>query len=61
MKPTAKVLTDIFGYKLLKQEGNFYRFITDAIENAAIVDIIEEPNGKPGIGAGGTNHHVLSG
>jgi glyoxalase family protein len=58
VKPTAEVLTEIFGYKLLKQEGNFYRFVTDAIENAAIVDIIEEPNGKPGIGAGGTNHHI---
>ena len=58
MKPTAKVLTDVFGYKLLKQEGNFYRFVTDAIENAAIVDILEDPTGKPGIGAGGTNHHV---
>ena len=58
MKPTAKILTDIFGYQLLKQEGNIYRFFTDTIENAAIVDIMEEPNGKPGIGAGGTNHHV---
>ena len=28
--PTATILTDIFGYKLLKQEGNRYRFITDA-------------------------------
>ena len=58
MKSTAKVLTDVFGYKLLKQEGNFYRFVTDAIDNAAIVDIFEVPTGKPGIGAGGTNHHV---
>lgn len=58
MKPTAEVLTDIFGYKLLKQEGNNYRFITDAIESANIVDIIEEPDGKPGIVAGGTNHHI---
>ena len=58
VKPTAKVLTDIFGYKLLKQEGNIYRFVTDSVENAAIVDIIEEPNGEPGIGGGGTNHHV---
>ena len=58
VKPTAGVLTDIFDYKLLKQEGNFYRFVTDAIENSAIVDIIEEPNGKPGILAGGINHHV---
>jgi len=52
------VLTDIFGYKLLKQDGKHYRFITDAIDNASIVDIIEEPMGKPGIVAGGTNHHV---
>ena len=58
VKPTAEILTDIFGYKLLKQEGNFYRFVTDAIENAAIVDIIEDAKGKPGIVAGGTNHHV---
>ncbi len=58
MKPTSKVLTEVFGYKLLKQDGNFYRFVTDAIENAAIVDIFEDPTGKPGIGAGGTNHHV---
>jgi len=55
---TARVLTDIFGYTLLKQEGNRYRFITDAIETANIVDIIEEPNGEHGITAGGTNHHV---
>jgi glyoxalase family protein len=58
VKPTAKVLTDIFGYRLLKQEGNFYRFVTDAVVNAAIVDIFEDANGKPGVGAGGTNHHV---
>ena len=55
---TAKVLTDIFGYKLLTQEGNRYRFITDAVESANIVDIVEEPNGERGINAGGTNHHV---
>lgn len=58
MRPTAKVLTDIFGYKLLMQEGNYYRFVTDAVDNAAIVDILEDANGKPGVGAGGTNHHV---
>jgi glyoxalase family protein len=52
------VLTDIFGYKLLQQDGNCYRFITDSVENAAIVDIIEEPAGKPGNVAVGTNHHV---
>jgi len=55
---TAKVLTDIFGYKLLSQEKNRYRFITDAIDTANIVDIVEEPDGQRGINAGGTNHHV---
>jgi glyoxalase family protein len=55
---TAKILTDIFGYKLLTQEGNRHRYITDAIETANIIDLVEEPNGQRGINAGGTNHHV---
>ncbi len=55
---TAKVLTDIFGYAQFKQEGNRYRFTTDAIETAAVVDIVEDAQGKPGVGGGGTNHHV---
>jgi glyoxalase family protein len=55
---TARILTDIFGYKLLTQEGNRYRFITDAVDTANVVDIVEEPNGERGINAGGTNHHV---
>jgi glyoxalase family protein len=42
----------------LQQEGNRYRFITDAIEGAAVVDIIEAPNMAHGKGAAGTNHHV---
>jgi glyoxalase family protein len=58
MAPTARVLTDILGYRLLKQEKNHYRFITDSVANAAIVDVTEEPLGKPGVGAGGTNHHI---
>lgn len=56
--PTASILTDVFGYKLLKQEGNRYRFVTDAIEGASVVDIIEAPGTSPGRGAAGTNHHV---
>jgi glyoxalase family protein len=55
---TANVLTAIFGYKLLSQEGNRYRYRTDAIDTANIVDIMEDPNGVSGINAGGTNHHV---
>jgi glyoxalase family protein len=58
IEPTAKVLTDIFGYRLLKQEDNNFRFVTDTVPTAAIVDIAEHRNGKPGVVAGGTNHHV---
>jgi glyoxalase family protein len=58
IEPTVEILTDILGYKLLKQEGNRYRFITDAIENASIVDIIETPGLGRGINSAGTNHHV---
>ncbi|NTS39914.1 ring-cleaving dioxygenase [Flavisolibacter sp. BT320] len=56
--PTAKVLTDVLGYRYLTAEDNRKRFITDAIGTANIVDIAEDPNGKPGINAAGTNHHV---
>jgi len=48
VEPTAKVLTDIFGYKFLTQEGNRYRFVTEANATANIVDIVEEPNGNYG-------------
>ena len=57
-EPTARVLTDIFGYTFVSQEGNRYRYKTDAVETANIVDIVEEPNGVRGVNAGGTNHHV---
>ncbi len=55
---TAEILTGVLGYKLLKQDGNRYRFITDAIETAAIVDIAELPQLPAGYNAAGTNHHI---
>lgn len=55
---TAEILTDIFGYRLLAQEGNRYRFITDTVDTASIVDLLEIPDGKSGKNAAGTNHHV---
>jgi len=58
MEPTSKILTEIFGYRFLKQEGNRFRFITDANATANIVDIVEDPGGTYGHNAGGTNHHV---
>lgn len=58
IEATAKVLTDIFGYRLVAQEGNRYRFQTDAVPEAALVDLLEEPEGRVGRNAAGTNHHV---
>jgi glyoxalase family protein len=58
IEPTASVLTDILGYKLLSQEGNSYRYITEAVNNAAIIDLHHSPAEPAGINAGGTNHHI---
>lgn len=56
--PTATILTDILGYQFQEQEGNRHRFVTDAIPEASIVDLIESPKESAGKGGGGTNHHV---
>jgi glyoxalase family protein len=58
MKATADVLTDILGYKLTEQHVNRHRFITDAVEQAAVVDLVEAPHERRGDVAGGTVHHV---
>ncbi|RKR05021.1 glyoxalase family protein [Flavobacterium sp. 90] len=58
IKATAAILTEIFGYKLIDQDVNRYRYATDAVENAAIVDLVELPEEKRGLGANGTVHHV---
>jgi glyoxalase family protein len=58
IEETAKVLTDILGYRLQSQEGNRYRFATDAIDTANIIDLLEEPDGKAGRNSAGTNHHI---
>jgi glyoxalase family protein len=55
---TARVLADIFDYTLAKQDGNRYRYVTAAVKNAGIVDLVEMPSMGRGINAGGTIHHV---
>lgn len=55
---TAKVLTDIFDYAPLKQEGNRHRYITRAVDHASIVDLLEVPDENHGVNAGGTIHHI---
>ncbi|REC42119.1 ring-cleaving dioxygenase [Chryseobacterium pennipullorum] len=56
--PTMKVLTDILGYDLQKQEGERYRLATNAIDTANLVDIIENDKIPAGRNAAGTNHHI---
>lgn len=58
MEGTKKILTDVFGYRLSATEVTRSRFITDAVENAAIVDIVELKDEKRGHVANGTVHHV---
>jgi len=58
MDATAKILTDVFGYKLLEQHVNRFRFVTDAVDNAAIVDLVEVAGEVAGHVAGGSVHHV---
>ena len=58
IKPTAAILTEIFGYKLIDQDVNRYRYATTAVENAAIVDLVELTDEKRGHVANGSVHHV---
>ena len=58
IKATAAILTEIFGYKLINQDVNRYRYATKAVENAAIVDLVELADEKKGHVANGSVHHV---
>jgi glyoxalase family protein len=58
MQPTADILTGVFGYKLLEQNVNRFRFVTDAVDDAAIVDLVEVAGEVAGHVAGGSVHHV---
>lgn len=53
---TQRVL-ELLGYVQTAQEGTRFRFATDAIDTANIIDIVEI-NGARGVNAGGTIHHI---
>jgi glyoxalase family protein len=55
---TAEVLTTIFGYTLLEQHGNRFRYATDTVPGAALVDLVEVPGQARGHVAAGSVHHV---
>jgi len=58
IEKTAEILTDIFGYKLQEKQVNRSRFVTDTVEVANIVDLVEAPGEMAGHVAGGSVHHV---
>lgn len=58
IQPTAAILTDVFGYKLEQENVNRYRFTTDTIDTANVVDLVEAAGEKAGHVAGGSVHHV---
>lgn len=55
---TAAILTGIFGYTFQSKDGSHSRYVTDAVPTANVIDLLESPNGAPGVNAGGTNHHI---
>lgn len=58
LDPTANVLTDLLGYQQVAEEGNRYRFATDTVDSANIIDILVDPNAGRAINTAGTNHHI---
>lgn len=58
VEETAAVLTGIFDYELVGQEGNRFRYRTKNTETANIVDLIEKPAAARTGNGGGTIHHV---
>ncbi len=58
LEPTAAILTDIFGYRLVRQEVNRHRYVTDAVPDAATIDIVMAKGETAGPVAGGTVHHI---
>jgi glyoxalase family protein len=58
IQATADVLTDLLGYHLQEQHINRYRFVTDTVDQASIIDLVETPGEKVGHVAGGSVHHV---
>lgn len=58
LDPTALVLTEALGYRSQGQEGNRFRFVSEATTAAGIVDIVVTPDARPGRNAAGTIHHI---
>jgi len=58
LAPTAHILTKVFGYRLIEEKDDLFRFITDSVPNAAIIDLLVRKSEAPGHVSTGSVHHV---
>ena len=57
-EPTARVLTDVFGYTKQESEGNRIRFKGASKDLGLYIDVVEEPEGRQGRFGAGSIHHI---
>jgi glyoxalase family protein len=56
---TAKLLTESFGYRLVEESGNRFRFAAPSESGPGrIVDLLCMPDSRPGAIAAGSVHHI---
>jgi glyoxalase family protein len=56
---TAKLITESFGYRLVDQAGNRFRFVSpNETAPGRIIDLLCTPDAHPGHVAAGTVHHI---
>jgi glyoxalase family protein len=57
-KATEALLTDVFGYKMIGQEVNRYRYSSGENVVGNMLDLVHLPDEHRGVIAGGSVHHV---
>lgn len=55
---TAHLLIELFGYELLAEHGNRFRFVNKNSSTANLLDLVCLPSGQSGRVAVGTVHHI---
>jgi len=55
---TARLLTELFGYRLVQQEGNRFRFAPNGEGTSGYVDLVCLPDSHPGQVGAGSVHHI---
>ena len=57
-RPTARLLTDTMGFKLIAQDGDRFRYAVDSGEPSTLVDVLQAPDQRQGRVLAGTVHHI---